>query len=279
MQQDRIKLKYNFDEASKYYENGDYDKAIKYFQKAIVLKPKDNFDIEDNIDVYVMIGMSYMCSDDDSKECLENIVKYYNLALNNIKRVKKTLSKFIFLKTIYDDLGIVYQMLKDIPNAIKYYEKSINFDDKVSVTSYSNLIYVYKNVTKELEKALNLALKFVELDSENERAYLDLALVYVDLENFEKVIKTLEISIEKIENPYMSYCNLSDVYLRKKEFEKAKEFAQKALDIEPNDYIAISNLAEAYEGLGDRILAKEQFMKALEIEPEFEPAISGLIRV
>lgn len=261
MQQDRIKLKYNFDEASKYYENGDYDKAIKYFQKAIVLKPKDNFDIEDNIDVYVMIGMSYMCSDDDSKECLENIIKYYNLALNNIKRVKKTLSKFIFLKTIYDDLGIVYQMLKDIPNAIKYYEKSINFDDKVSVTSYSNLIYVYKNVTKELEKALNLA------------------LVYVDLEDFEKVIKTLEISIEKIENPYMSYCNLSDVYLRKKEFEKAKEFAQKALDIEPNDYIAISNLAEAYEGLGDRILAKEQFMKALEIEPEFEPAISGLIRV
>lgn len=268
--------KTHFDIAFKYYENGLYDKAITYFKKSIISQTKNEVDICDNIDSYIMIGMSFMSSDDNSTKCLENVIKYYTLAFENMKKTNYLAKSNSSFKMVYDDLGLAYHMLDDIPNAVKYYEKSVNFDDNISVPTYINLIYIYKNITNNLDKALQIALKFVEFDSQNETAYLELASIFDGLNKLDKAIKTLETSISKIEKPYKSFCNLSDVYLRKKEFEKAKEFALKSLEIEPNDYISISNLAEAYLGLGDEKLAKKHFIKALEIEPEFEPAIEGL---
>lgn len=268
----------HYEIGSKYFENGLYDKAISSFKKTIKSDSIDEYDLRDNIDAYIMIAMSYMSSEDDSKECLENAIKYYKLYINNIKKINFGGEIKGAYKVVYDDLGLAYQILGDIPNALKYYEESIKYGNFVSNT-YINLIYIYLNHTNQIDKALNLGLKFVEFDSQNEYAYINLALVYKQLNELDKAKKTLEDAISIVDSPYKSYCNLSDIYLIKKEFEKAKEFALKALEIEENDYISISNLADAYFGLGDNDLAKKYFMKVLEIEPGFEPAIEGLSKI
>lgn len=82
-----------------------------------------------------------MSGDNNSIKCLGNILKYYNLELEDIKN--RLFSKNNSLKIIYVDLGLDYYMLDNIPNATNYYEKSVNLDDKVSVSTYSDLIYIY----------------------------------------------------------------------------------------------------------------------------------------
>ena len=170
MKQNKSPIQY-FNMALKYYENNIYDKAIYYFKKSIIAKPIDEFDFCDNIDTYIMIGMSFMSINDNSKENLENIVYYYTLALKNIHKINYIPKNKSSFKIIYDDLGIAYHMLNDIPNAVKYYEKSINFDDNVSVTTYKNLIYIYRHITNEIEKALHTALRFVHLNNQNAVLY------------------------------------------------------------------------------------------------------------
>jgi hypothetical protein len=39
-----------------------------------------------NIDSYIMIIMSLISGDDNSIKCFGNVVKYYNLALEDIKK-------------------------------------------------------------------------------------------------------------------------------------------------------------------------------------------------
>ena len=49
-----------------YYENEFYDKAITYFKKSITNQIENEFDICNNIDSYIMIGMSFMSGDNNS---------------------------------------------------------------------------------------------------------------------------------------------------------------------------------------------------------------------
>ena len=127
-----------------------------------------------------------------------NILKYYNLELEDIKN--RLFSKNNSLKIIYVDLGLAYYMLDNIPNATNYYEKSLNIDDKVSVSTYSDLIYVYSNITKEYEKAKDFALEALEIVPDDYIVISNLAEVYVGLgdKNLAKklFLKALEIETE-----------------------------------------------------------------------------------
>ena len=91
-------------------------------------------------------------------------------------------------------------MLDNIPNATNYYEKSLNIDDKVSVSTYSDLIYVYSNITKEYEKAKDFALEALEIVPDDYIVISNLAEVYVGLgdKNLAKklFLKALEIETE-----------------------------------------------------------------------------------
>ena len=69
-----------------YYENEFYDKAITYFKKSITNQIENEFDICNNIDLYIMIIMSLISGDDNSIKCFGNVVTYYNLALEDIKK-------------------------------------------------------------------------------------------------------------------------------------------------------------------------------------------------
>jgi len=91
----------------------------------------------------------------------EEGIKYYNIALSQFEKLKKT-DKSRALKRIaktYNKLGIVYELKGDFPESEKFYKKALNLRIKINdiqgiIDSYTSLGYFY-NVIEDYDSAIN----------------------------------------------------------------------------------------------------------------------------
>jgi len=201
-----------------YYQEGNYDKAIECFEKAIELNP--DF-AEANGDTYYSLGNIYYVRHDFTNALL-NYTSAYNISPNDVdyckmlgmtlyllgrkEEAKKYLESAINLESndemTYSIMGTIYLEKKDFKNAVTYYLKAISFDDK-SVLAHSNLGLSYCHIN-ELEKGITHLKKALKLDPKNSSAKEWLQMARVALKKREREIANylVENDIIEVTNEY-----------------------------------------------------------------------------
>jgi len=157
----------------------DYNKALICFNQVIEKNPK-------TIDAYINIG-HVLSTLDRYEEALENVNRALeNSPLNQLALINK---------------GILLVKMNRLEEAKANFEYLLNIYPN-SVKAYNNLAEIYKR-TKEYSKAIELALKAVDLDNSFNVPYATLAEIYSELNQIEKakfyLSKALQLGYSKEE--------------------------------------------------------------------------------
>jgi serine/threonine-protein kinase len=136
--------------------------------------------------------------------------------------------------------------------------------------------YVNSDKAKNLDNAIELFNRAINLDSSFARAYAGLgtALLYKykktkELQYIEQAINDCNRAIE-INNKLTSVRNiLGNIYLETGKNNDAKDEFQKVLQVDPNNYAAYYGRAEAFLNMGMNREAEATYQKAIAVKPGY----------
>ena len=276
--------------AYKYYQDGNYPKALEFYSKALSIQEKNlGKDHPATGAIYNDIGLVYSDMGDYPK-ALEFYTKALNIREKNLGKDHPATTN------IYNDIGLVYSNMGDYPKALEFYAKSLNIYEKdlgkdhpATATIYGNIGYAYKNIGN-YPKALEFCSKALDIQEralgknhpDTAISYNNIGSVYSDMGDYPKALefltKALDID-EKVlgkDHPATanSYNNIGLVYSDMGDYSKALEFLTKALNIRekaldkdhPDTAVSYNNIGSVYSDMGDYPKALEFLTKALDID-------------
>ena len=181
-----------------YGEKSEYDLAIKYFTKAIELKPNYAFAYNNRGAVYRSKGEHDLAIED----CNEAI------------RLKHDYAE------PYSNRGAAYRNKGDYDRAIKDYDMAIRLRPGF-VEAYYNRGLAYHE-KRELDLAIKDYSKAIELNPKLFHPYYNRGNAYLQKRDFDSAIEDYSKAIEL--NPELgpAYCNRGEAWLHLKEWDKAK---------------------------------------------------------
>ena len=191
--------------AGVYKAQGDYEKALEYYDKALKVKERTlGNDHPSTATTYDNMAGVYQEQGD-----YEKALKYYGKALEIVERTLG--NDHPSTATTYNNMALVYQYQGEYEKALEYYgkaleivERTLGNDHPYTATTYNNMAGVYQ-AQGDYEKAL---------------------------EYYEK---DLEISERTLGSDHPStattYNNMAGVYKEQGEYEKALEYYEKALTV------------------------------------------------
>ena len=276
--------------ASKYYQEGNYPKALEFYTKALNIEEKVlGKDHPYTATAYGNIGAIYDKMSNYSK-ALEFYMKALNISEEKLGKDHPNTT------IIYNSIGSAYRNIGNYPRALDFYTKALKTREKIlgkdhpdTASSYNNIGSVYDNMgdyPKALEfytKALDIQEKVLGKDHPKTAiSYNNIGSVYSDMGDYPKALefltKTLNID-EKVfgkDHPdtATSYNNIGLVYDNMGDYSKTLEFLTKALNIRekaldkdhPDTAVSYNNIGSVYSDMGDYSKALEFYTKALDIE-------------
>ena len=228
--------------------------AIDYFM--IVLDEHEN-----NYEVLNNIGVAYFKDNDYT-----NAMKYFHLAfVSNAdyeiaranyntayeswtsKRENESLRPvipFTERPTVYNSLGWFYYYAGDFHNAIYYFKKSIEEDEKYQF-SYIALAYIYDE-GNNFETALDYLKEAEKIDANNPDLYNNLGIVYYHLSDYKKSESAFKKAISLNNRFAEPYNNLGFLYFDMGEYRLCEEYFLKSAEINIDNQ---SLMAESMAGL------------------------------
>lgn len=141
---------------------------------------------------------------------------------------------------LYYNMGIVYEKLRDLNNAEKCYQKTI------------------------------------ELEPDDVDAYYNLGLVYTDKKEFDKAVECFETVLDSDNEDSNTYFNIGICYFKQEKYDSAKYYFNRTIDLNPEDLYAQFYLGNIYKLSGDLEKAREKFQTVLKISPDYSWAYYNL---
>ncbi|MBR3375609.1 MAG: tetratricopeptide repeat protein [Firmicutes bacterium] len=275
--------------ASVYFEQGDYEKALKYYGKACnITEQMLGTENPNAATIFNDTALVYYNQGD-----YEKALEYYSKALIITMRVLGM--EHPLTATVYNNVAMVYQSLGNYQKTLQYLEKALAIrervlgtEDPATATTYHNMAVVYQSLGN-YEKALeycgtSLAIRERMLETKDPdiaRSYNNMAMIYLDkgdnkeaLAYFDKALAISEYVLGA-EHPLTVtiYRNIALAYDNQGEHEKALDYIGKALAIEervlgaehPDTATTYNTMAGVYYKQGDFEKAVEYLGKALTI--------------
>lgn len=236
-----------------YHILGQYDKAIEYFEKNLMIL-KENKD-----ENYPYIATSY-CNLGvtlEAKGEYDKAIDYYEKSIKIRKKIFGETSPITAAS--YSNIAVVWNRKGKYDKAIDYNEKALKIRERFFGENHSYTATSYNN----------LGLDWSSKD-EHEKA----------IEYYQKALKIrYEIFGENHPDTATSYSNVGLVFKKKGEYDKAIEYYEKALKIRreifgenhPDTAISYNNLSLAWECKGNHKKAKEFIGKTVEIYSKLFP--------
>jgi tetratricopeptide (TPR) repeat protein len=165
------------------------------------------------------------------------------LALEHTKRAESLTSNKKDLMYIYSLIGVIYERMGDLDNAMPYYSKSLSLaqdlgDTRMQAIALNNIAGIYKK-KDELDKALGYYEESLRLKTdEKEKAptYNNIATVYYQKGDYQKALEYFQKAIETSER-HGNYhtasiikLNLGDTYRKMKDYKKAEKYLLEGLE-------------------------------------------------
>jgi tetratricopeptide (TPR) repeat protein len=235
-----------------YLYNGLIGKAMKYYEKALILDP-------DQIGSLSNIALAY-----EYEGQIEKAIEYY-------EKVIKAEPKFVLS---YYNLGNIYKNKGLFDKAIEYYLKTINLSPN-RADAYNNLGTIY-SLKGQIEKAIEYYQKALSLKPDLVEAHFNLANIYSSRGLTDKAVEHYQKAIKLNPDIIMAHFSLGTIYLSRGIPERAIEHYQKVLTMKPNHDEAHNNIGSAYlfKGLMDKAI--EHYQRAVDIKPDNAGAYSNL---
>ena len=203
---------------------GYYSRAIVYlnqenYKSMILLLEPIAEGFEKIFSIQYLLGIAYNRFLDS-----ENAIIYFNKALSIEPNSKNALHS----------LAILYDEKSQWENSDEIYIKLINTDNK-DAQAYNNYAYSLVERNVNLDQALEMAKKAIEIEPENP-SYLDtIGWVYFKLSDFKKAKKYISQSVELNDKNAIVLEHLGDVLMETDETDEAVEFYKKALFIDQDN--------------------------------------------
>jgi tetratricopeptide (TPR) repeat protein/cephalosporin hydroxylase len=206
-----------------------------------------------------------------------SIKKTFELALknhqeNNIEVAQNLYNQVLEIDpkniNVHNNLGTIFNKLRDFQKARLCYEKVIEIDPNIAMPHY-NLGIIFTQ-TEEYLKAKKCYEKAIEIDPNNTNAHNNLGLVNNILGEGQKAKSCFEKTIEIDSNYLEGHNNLGFIFLNLNEYQKAKSCFEKTIEINPNNINAHNNLGVIYNKLGELRKAISCYERVIEIDPNYE---------
>ena len=199
-------------------------------------------------------------------ELIAENIKNKNLdkALELCKSNENSNNKII----IYNFIGVIHFMKKNLAEAEKFFLSAIEIDDKFQ-DPIRNLCVIYTN-TKKFEKLLRLSIKLYDLDKSNPQNVFQIGSAYELNKNYDDAIKYYEKYINtNRSDKKRGFNNIGNIYLRKGKPKISIEYFSKALELDKNNKILVNNILLCYLSLRDENKAEEYFKRAENIDSNY----------
>ena len=199
-------------------------------------------------------------------ELIAENIKNKNLdkALELCKSNENSNNKII----IYNFIGVIHFMKKNLAEAEKFFLSAIEIDDKFQ-DPIRNLCVIYTN-TKKFEKLLRLSIKLYDLDKSNPQNVFQIGSAYELNKNYDDAIKYYEKYINtNRSDKKRGLNNIGNIYLRKGKPKISIEYFSKALELDKNNKILVNNILLCYLSLRDENKAEEYFKIAENIDSNY----------
>jgi tetratricopeptide (TPR) repeat protein len=195
----------------------------KEFEKSLSIIENINIDsIGQNLYYHMLKGMNY-----------SNLKKYDKAisSYKNILDVDSSYNNYI----VFTLIGESYDLQNNSDSALYYYKQHYSFDSE-NIYLLNNYAYSLSKISKDLERALVMSKKTLEVDPDNS-AYLDtygwiqykLGNTAIAKEYIERAIDIGGVSAEVYEH-------LGDIYSKEGELGKAVKYYKKSLELEENRF-------------------------------------------
>ncbi len=263
-----------------YWRTGEYDKALEYFNEALIVY-RDNHNWQGLSGVLNNIALVYWHEGNLEKaiECSKEALDI-SKKMGDKRRVSVSLS----------NIGLFYQDKGDIKKSLEYYLKSLEISNEIGDIWNLSTLYNSIGMSYEYMGRFNEALKYYEKGlhiSEEMGEKLGIAIVYGNSGTIYQIKGELSKALEH----YYEYFKLSkeigyrrgmgialksiaSIYIEKDNPEKSKKYLKKAERIhkEIGDKVHIAEdysfISETYIQKGDYKTARRFARKALEIADE-----------
>ena len=207
-----------------FYGARDYKRAIEAGKRAVQKYPN-------NIDAHYCLGGSYIA------------IGEFKLALEHLKRAESLTSNKKDLMRIYNQIGMIYEKMGSLDDALLYYSRSLSLARDLGIRSeqaarLNNIAGIYY-AKGEFDKALSYYEESLRLKTdEKEKAptYNNIAIIYNKKGNYQKAVEYLKKAIE-IGERYGDYhgvsrrkLNLGNTYRKMKDYEKAEKYILEGLE-------------------------------------------------
>lgn len=283
------------EEGKTYYNNGEYDKAIEIFKKAVELNPNEYLN-------WQWLGRSYYerYSDGDEENALNSLLKavelnpnddsnWYWLGISYGMNSRYDKEKESFLKATelnpnnadnWYKLGISYFNDKQYDKAIESFSKAVELNPNDD-NNWDRLIWSYR-FNGQYDKAIESSLKAIEINPNSRYYWHWLEISYYDNEQYKEAINSLSkalelLNIEEEEDKEdfwdtdssadYRYC-LGRSYYSSGQYDKAIEPFSKATELNPENDIYWYFLGHSYYRNEQYSEAIDSLSKAVELNPD-----------
>lgn len=228
--------------ANIYSKKGQHEEAIKCLQTALKYT-------EDYADIYSLLGMEYLFTDQiekakdsfvlclkydqDDHSSLYNVVYCYDF-LNQHEEAITYLDQLIdqnpYCEIAWHQLGRQYYTLKDYEKAVWAFDYA-NLIDEEFIGAYLEKGKALEKLNK-FKEAIDNYLLTLELDEPSSYVLLRIGNCHEQLENFNVASKFYKEAVH--EDPLLDkgWITLADLYIKQEKFEEAIWYVQKALQID-----------------------------------------------
>ena len=161
----------------------------------------------------------------------------------------------------YEFLGYAYELKKDFPKAILYYEKGMVPMRKQDPEKYKHFGYLFLTIGK-YEKAIQNLDSALIYFSDSATIHYYVAFAQHKLKNYDRAVIECKKAIDLNPNYIDPYITLGDIYTEIKEYDQALHYFNKAAELDSTDSQNFFNLAWVYHNLGDEKKAQLYLLKA-----------------
>jgi tetratricopeptide (TPR) repeat protein len=212
------------DACSNFLDAGDYRRAVEAGKRAVQKYPN-------NIDAHLCLGASY------------SAIGEFRLALVHMKKAESLTSDKEDLMYIYSWIGLIYDRMDYLDDALLYYSRSLKLaidleDESMQATALSGIAGIYLK-KGELDKALSYYEESLRLETDEKGkapTYNNIANIYYKKGNYQKAVEYYQKAIE-IEERYGDYhgasqtkLNLGNTYRKMKDYKKAEKYILEGLE-------------------------------------------------
>lgn len=215
---------------------GDEEKALREFEAAKEIDPE-------NKETRILLALVYA-----NRGIRHTRDKKFDEALRNMEKATELYPESAQL---YFYTGVIYEQTGKKVRAAENFRKAIEFDPTLA-EAYNYLGYMFAEDGENLDEAVELVQKALQLDPGNP-AYIDsLGWTYFKSGKISEAIKELERAVSSDKEDAVMRGHLGDVYFEKGLFDKAKTQWEKSLELNPKQ----EKVKEKIRKLGDPKNAK-----------------------